>query len=112
METTDSICSYGTPVPFEKGRALAFADFSLVFDGYESRSYPGGPTVSLQVDHFTVTGPSGVEQRLDVVFGQRPPQPLAFEVNEKAFTLFTFLLPDGTRLEKGHLAVLKARSHK
>lgn len=96
---------YGQPIESGPGTATELPDFTL---RQGETTYVEAPvTVRLAKTPFTITDRAGASQVLTLTVGQRMPAPLEFAVGGSRYTLYTFLLPDGTRLAPGQVAVYR-----
>ena len=101
--------NYGAPVAYGVQQVLQFPDLSLRYLGKDEKNWqPGEPTVNWTIKHFSVTADGAAPQMLEVRSGQVPPQPLTFTIGQKAYTLYTHRLPDGSQLMSDQLMVAPA----
>jgi len=104
------------PAPGERtlliqGLSLDFSDFSITFEGTSVRpQQPDEPMIGpISTARFLVKPKTGPELPLKVISAQIPPQPLAFEVDDKKFVLYTFTDENGKRLDPDYFMIGSGR---
>jgi hypothetical protein len=97
--------NYGVIYPFQRGTLLKFADFTITYLGFENVQVP--VTASITREKFLVVDRTGNRRELAITYGQTPPQPMEFTVENMGFVLRTFSMPDGQRIDPGNLAIFK-----